>query len=302
MTRKLAPLALAALAIAATAACASVNTEPDEVAVVYNAARGSATTFSRCVGASARQGVSASDNTWTYPAGQRFFKFSSDPGAESGALSVVSKDNVQMEVTGVALFALNTSCQTLRQFHERIGLKTGAYFYGTETAADSSAPDTRGWASMLATYFQQPLDRALDAAAQEFEWKKLFNDPAAKQAWEQRVGVLFAQFVKETTGGAYFCGPNYAGAGDCGQVQLNLNKPEPPASLVEAMASEQAAKQQNLAQRQLNARVKTELESIKDLVKVLGPDGYVLYQAIKDGKVTVVPIPAGGAINVTPKK
>ncbi|MFC6081045.1 hypothetical protein [Sphaerisporangium aureirubrum] len=313
-------IALGAIVLISATGCsgASVNTEPDEVSIVYSAARGSATTFSKCVGASSRAGVSTSDNSWTYPAGQRTFDFSGGDGAESKPLTVVSKDNVQLTVPGFSTFALNTTCSVLKQFHERIGLKYGAFFYGTETdTADSDHPDETGWVRMLNVYFKQPLDRAMDAASQEFEWKKLFNDPATKQQWEQRVGQLAGQFITEAGGGQFFCAPNFIPAGpqtaeemkaskapekpqDCGQIGITLQKPVPPQVLVDAMATEQAAKLQNAAQQQINTKVDTELQSMEKLVKLLGAQAYVLREAIKDGRVQVV-ITDGGAVNVTPK-
>jgi hypothetical protein len=285
---------VAALALAVTACSASVNTEPDEVAIAYSAAAGSATTFDKCVPASHRDGISVHDNTWTYPAGQRTFDFTGAQGAESKPLTVVSKDNVQLSVPGFATFALNTAidkdgkCPTLRLFHERIGLKYRAFFYGTDTDADSSSPDESGWVRMLNVYFRQPLDRAMDAASQEFSWRELYNDPAAKQRWEARVGQLAGQFITESAGGPFFCAPNFTGAGQCGDIVLTLQKPQPPQNLVDALAASEAAKAQNLAQQQINTRVETELESMRKLVGLLGPHDYVLLQAVNKGQVSFV--------------
>ena len=68
---------------------------------------------------------------------------------------------------------------------------------------------------------------------------------------------------------------------------LTIQKPEPPeARLVDALASEQAAKAGDLSRRRsATPRCRTELESIKDLVGVLGPQGAILWKAIQDGKV-----------------
>ncbi len=35
---------------------------------------------------------------------------------------------------------------------------------------------------------------------------------------------------------------------------------------------------------------------------MLGPQGAILYKAIQDGKVSIVPVPTGSAVNVTPKQ
>ncbi len=273
--------------------CTRVSTAPDEIVLHYAGGLFEPKKFERCIlPSSGATYLGPGDTYYSYPFGQRTFDFTGSKDAESKPITVVSKDNVQMTVAGSATLTLNTDCETLRRFHERIGLKYGAYQQNGKTSD--------GWTRMLNFYLKQPLDRALDAASQEFEWRALFNDPNTKQRWEARVGELARQFIKETAGDEYFCQPNYAGTGDCGDIVLTIQKPEPPESLVEALAAEQAAKQQNLAQQQINAKVKTELESIKDLVKVLGPQGAVLWKAIQDGKVQVIPVPQGGNINITP--
>lgn len=288
----LAVIAIVGLGFLATG-CSKVSTAPDEVRLHYAGGPFEAIKFVKCINpSSGATFLGPGDTSYAYPFGQRTFDFSGTGDSESKPISIVSKDNVEMQVAGSATFTLNTSCETLRQFHEKIGLKYGSYF---------DARESEGWRRMLNFYFKQPLDRAMDAASQEFEWKKLFNDPNAKQQWEQRVGQLARQFIKETAGADYFCQPNYAGTGECGDVALTIQKPEPPRSLIDALAAEQAAKQQNLAQQQINTKVKTELESIKDLVGVLGPQGAILWKAIQDGKVQVVPVPQNGSLNITPQ-
>ncbi|MEU6999252.1 SPFH domain-containing protein [Nonomuraea sp. NPDC046570] len=289
----LAAVAVVGLGLAATG-CSRVSTEPDEVVLHYAGGTFEAIKFERCINPSSGATLlGPGDTAYHYPFGQRTFDFSGAEDAESGGISIVSRDNVEMKVAGSATFTLNTDCKVLQQFHEKIGRKFGAYFDEGESG---------GWTRMLNFYFKQPLDRAMDAASQEFEWKKLFNDPNVKQQWEQRVGQLARQFIKETAGADYFCQPNYAGTGDCGDVVLTIQKPQPPESLITALAAEQAAKQQNLAQQQINAKVKTELQSIQDLVGVLGPNGAILWKAIQDGKVDVVPVPQNGTINITPRR
>ncbi|MBG0828898.1 hypothetical protein HS041_14080 [Planomonospora sp. ID67723] len=272
--------------------CTRVSTQPDEVVLHYAGGTFEAIKFEKCINPSSGATLlGPGDTGYSYPFGQRTFDFSGADGAESKPLSVVSKDNVEMLVSGVATFTLNTDCKTLQQFHEKIGLKFRSYFDDGES---------EGWRRMLGTYMRIPLDRALDAASQEFEWRGLFNDPKVKQAWEARVGTLAREFIKETAGADYFCSQNYAGSGDCGDISLTIQKPEPPDALVDALAAEQAAKAENVAQAQRNAKVRTEIESIKDLVRVLGPDGAVLWQAIQKGQVTVVPVPQGSDLNITP--
>ncbi|GHE28554.1 hypothetical protein GCM10017673_33720 [Streptosporangium violaceochromogenes] len=272
--------------------CSRVSTQPDEVVLHYAGGMFEAIKFERCINPSSGATLlGPGDTSYSYPFGQRTFDFSGARDAESKPLSVVSKDNVEMTVSGVATFTLNTDCKTLQRFHEKIGLKYRASYEDGRS---------EGWARMLNIYMRVPLDRALDAASQEFEWRGLFNDPKVKQAWEARVGALARQFIEETGGADYFCNQNYSGTGECGDISLTIQKPEPPDALVDALAAEQAAKAENVAQAQRNAKVRTEIASIRDLVKVLGPQGAVLWQAIQKGQVSVVPIPQGGNLTITP--
>ena len=70
----------------------------------------------------------------------------------------------------------------------------------------------------------------------------------------------------------------------------------------QALTRAQTAIEETAAQEEENKRVEMELEAIKQLVDVLGPEGYILYEALKDGKIEVVPVPQGGAVNITPRR
>lgn len=260
-----------------TLTACSVNTELDEAAVVYMGAMGAATKFVKCIAPGKRDDVDATHNTWTYPAGQQTFTM--NEGGDAGPLTVVSKDNVELVVPAQVTFALNISCPVLQQFHERIGRKNHAYLYGT--GIEESQQSDEGWRKVLAFYLKAPLDRAMDAAAQEFGWQKLYNDPPTKQAWEKRVGELAAKFMVETGGGQFFCQPLFAGAGDCGSITLTIQKPQPPAGHVAALGQAEANRVANAAQKELNAKITTELSAIRDLVKELGPLGTVLWRAVE---------------------
>ncbi|MET8006285.1 SPFH domain-containing protein [Nonomuraea glycinis] len=272
------PALLAAAALLAVTAC-SITTDTNEVGLDYDYDSWSGTTTKEgCVPPGQRAWQDINDPGYVYPADQRSFDFSANDGAESKPITVVSKDNLEMSVAGVSTFYLNQDCDTLATFHDKIGKKF---------AADTD----EGWKRLLGVYIKQPLDRAMDAAAKKYAWKQLYADPAIKQAWETEVATLAQQFIKEQAGADYFT-----------QFRFTLQQPQPPANVSKALASAQEAIEQNAAQKNKNEQVKTELESIKELVEVLGPEGYVLYQAMKDGKVSLVPVPIGSNVNVTPKQ
>jgi hypothetical protein len=285
-------IAGAVAAVGVLSGCTSINTQPDETGLTYNAGPISDTRFDACVTPSTRTWDGPGDKHYTYPFGQRTYDFSRGEGADGNPISVVTSDNVTMTVTGVATFSLNTDCKTLRQFHERIGIKFQSWMVDGRT--------TDGWRTMLNVYLKQPLDKAMDAVSKKYGYKDLYSDPAIKERWEDEVGRLASQFIKDQAGSDYFCQPSYAGTGPCGNAVLTLQAPVPPENIRAALTAEQEAVAQNNAQKQRNETVRTELETIRELVKVLGPDAYVLYKAVQEGKVSVLPIPAGSGIAIPP--
>jgi hypothetical protein len=266
---------LAVLAAVVVAGCSITTPEPDQKGIVYDAGMFSNTTFQNCIDPGSRDVSGWGDLGFVYPNGQRTFEFADKQGAESKPLTVVTKDNLEMTVSGVATFSLTTDCATLRKFHEQIGLKFKAY-------------EDAGWNRLLSVYIGQPLDRAMDAAAKAYGWKDLFSNPAIKQEWEKSVATYAAQFIQEQGGAGFF-----------GGFSVTLQQPQPPQGVRDALASAQQAVEENTAQKAKNEKARTEMESIKALVDVLGPEGAVLWQAIKDGRISFVV--SDGGVAVTPK-
>ncbi|MCD0450079.1 SPFH domain-containing protein [Actinocorallia sp. API 0066] len=273
-------VAIVALGVTTTSCSASIA--PDQKGLEYNAGPLSSTTFDDC--GTGRIWHGPADKVFAYPVGQRTYRFGGK-GADSEALHVVSKDDLELSVEGVATFSLNDSCATLRKFHEEIGLKYEAY-------------DEDGWAEMLRTYIGAPLDRALDEVSKKYPWQDLYSDPDTKRKWETEVGAAVAQQVNAIAGDNFFCAPTYTGSGDCGAFLLTLQQPVPPDNVRNALAAAQQAIEDNNTQENRNKQIRTEIQALRELVKVLGPNGAVLYQAIKDGRIKVVPVPAGGNLNI----
>lgn len=257
-----------------------INTEPDQQGVWYKAGPFTSTHFDHCVKPGERQlfgGVA--DQTFVYPAGQRTYEFSTAAAADTPPIVALTKDNIELTTTGVVRFNLTSECEVLRQFHEKIALKDKAYI--TE--------GNEGWKKVLNTYLLTSLQRAVNEATQEFNWKELYNDVNVKSKWEAKVSELLPRFVMQGMDGEFF--DNYS---------LTIQKPTLPEALVKALQDTQTAIEQNNAQKERNATIQTEAESIKRLVDILGPEGYNVYQAIKDGKISVMPIPSGSGVNLTP--
>lgn len=257
----------------------SISTEPNQQGLWYKAGPLTSTHFDECILPGTRKLTGGlSDKTFVYPAGQRNFEFSDNGSADAGTIVALTKDNVELRTSGVVRFELTRDCESLTKFHEEIGLSNVAYFDGEES---------EGWFPMLNKYLHASLQRAVNEATQEFDWKELYNNVEVKAAWEKKVSELLPRFVQQSMDGEYF--ENYS---------LTIQKPALPDDILQALLDTQAAIEQNNAQLQRNNTVETEAESIQRLVDILGPDGYNTYQAIKDGKITIYPIPQGSGVIV----
>ncbi|MBB5081327.1 hypothetical protein [Nonomuraea endophytica] len=287
MTRKYIPAAI--LALAALTAC-SVTTETNEQAIDYDYDMFSGTTKKEsCVAPGQRSMLDINDYGVVLPADLRTFEFagSADPknpnavvvkeGAETGPITVSAAGNITMLVSGVASFNLTTDCATLDEFWRNIGRK-----YAADT------PD--GWRRMLSVVVQQPLDRAMDAAAKAYTWEQLSGDNTVKQNWEKAVADSLPGFIQEQTGKQYFT-----------NFKLTLQMPMAPPSLQDAKTAKEVANQRNEAQKAENTRALTELDQIKALKDVLGIEGAVLWRAVEKGQLQVY-VTGDGKVNVTPGK
>lgn len=266
-----------AAAVLPLAAC-SVATQPDEQALVYDAGSFSNTEFEKYVGPSQRTYYGPGDQEYTYPAGQRTVTFDDTEQADFAPFTAPSKDGITLVVSGSAPFELTMDPDRLRQFHEQVGIK-----------ARGEAGDGY-WDRILDTYLRVPFQRAVSDATSGFNWVDLYQNPEAKAAWEKRIKELLPGFIGQQAGAEYF---------EVGNV--TVQKPEIPAELQKALTDAQVAVQQNEAQKNRNAQIITEIQSIEALVRVLGADGYNVYQAIKDGRVQIMPVPQGSSVVVAPR-
>jgi hypothetical protein len=277
MKRPLAALLLGAVVLAGTG-CSMTNVEPDEAGLVYDAGPFSSTTFQECLPPSTRDISGPSDEGYTYPNGQRTYDFGGQAGSEGKPITSTTKDGQTMTMRGGLTFYFNADdCDKLKAFHQNIGRKYKAY-------------EDDGWARMLSFYIGNPVERAMDEATLKYDWRQLYRDSAKKALWEADMARLAGQYIKTVAQGDYF-----------ERIQFIIRQPEPPAELVAAMTATQTATERQKAQEAENTRTLTELESLEKLAKVLGPLGAILYKAIQDGKVTVVPVPAGGNLHSTPQ-
>ena len=210
-----------------------------------------------------------------------------EQGPDLPPVTVVSDDDVRLNVDFQLYFKLNREEKTLRKFHENLGVKTDAW-------------TTEGWLQMLREYFSPQIERAMEAEALRYKWRDLFGKEDTRIEFQNATVTRLKDHIREVIGDDYFCGPAYNGPGsECGSFTFTVGKPTPVnEDIVRAVESEQTAVARTVAQEQENTRINKELEVERTLVALYGAQGALLREAIKSGKVTFMPIPPGTDIAV----
>jgi len=271
VNRKLTATLIALPAAAILTGC-SLSPAPDQAGLIYDAGPLSTTSFQECVSPGARSFYGPSDREYTYPAGQRTYVFGGGEESDSDFIGVADKDGIDLGVAGQLRFTLNTDCDTLVQFHEKIGLKYGG-------GGD--------WSGILAVYLQQPLRKAITEATQGQTWRELYQDPKKKSDWENAVKSALPAAIEQATGGAYFI-----------NIDLSLQKPVLPQQLTDQLLATQRATEATLAQVEENKRLEQKALGEQKLVDLYGADNYVLLKAIENGNIQILPVPQGAIINL----
>lgn len=265
-----------ALAMSLTA-CNLASSEVNEIGLIYS---DGITEEKEFVGildeGSTNTSIGLGDKVYYYPTDQRTWV----SGQDAPNVSVVSKDEVRLNVPYEIYFTLNTETETLVEFHEDIGVKVKAY-------------TDAGWVEMLNTYFGRQVDRAMDEVANNYDWRALRSDNEVREAFQRDVVQVLRRNMNNVIGGDYFCGPDYSTGGVCGDFTFTVGKPEPlDDALVRAIEAEQTNQANVDAQRAENLRIEAELEARRSEVELYGPEVYAYLQCIEAGLAPCIPIGA----------
>lgn len=304
-------VALIAIVALALAGCSTYSADSDQVGIHVNGGvfLPVSKTVENCIPASGAGVESAGQSYFYYPAGQRTYKFGGETqeeakslGADGPAVNVV-KDNITLRLAGTVTFYLNTDCETLKKFHTQIGVKRWGPNNKPAWISDGGDADYEGWGYALDTYIDQPLQRAVtDAVVKDGakSYLELYNG-ADRANFEKAVLADLPGSVKSLAGGNYFT-----------NFTVQIQKPNIPAGVADALTAQEIAKAQNEAQKLTNKTIDTELVSIKKVVAVLGKQGYIDYvknqltkeqqvllkNAIAQGKVSIMPVPTGSNLTL----
>lgn len=188
-----------------SAGCSTINTPSDMVALHYDGGPWTASKFIECVPKSTYKTNGFGHTSYEYPTSLRYYDASFDPGAESGPIVVVSKDNAEMSIpVSVGLTLITHDCATLQVFHERISNRESGFWGGTEFADENKDGTPDGWDKILNLYVGKTVDATLDRAAQAYPWRSLWNDPAIKAKLEKEIEDTLSREIDERMGGHFF--------------------------------------------------------------------------------------------------
>lgn len=231
--------------------------------------------------------IGPGSKTYCYKIDQRTYIASAQEGkGDTGPVSAVSSDTVQMGVEYQFVFTLNQNETVLREFHENIGLK-------------NEAQTDEGWRKMLQENIEPQIERAIDTAMLNFPWKSLYSSEDTRVEFQNAVIENVKTYLKTIIGNDYFCGPAYTGAkegkgSECGNFTFTVGKPYPlNGEIIAAVESEQTAAANLQAQQLKNEQIAAKAQGDQPLVDMFGPAGALTYKAIESGDVQVMVIPQG---------
>jgi hypothetical protein len=233
-----------------------------------------------CIPSSSRAFLT-NDDYPMFPTSEREWDATGQDGSDSGRFRSVTHDSVEMYVPVTVRFTLITECAKLKEFYTRYARRYAVKFEDDGTYNDE-------WLTLLRKLVADPSDATLDRIIQDYDWRKVWNDPVTKVEIEKRYNeALQAEnsLLTATAKGTFFEG-----------ISVLVGKPEPVnKELAVAVASEQTkVAQAQAAEAQANAdKAKAEAETAvaqaeaKKQQAVIdgygGIEGYLKYECIQQG-------------------
>lgn len=294
-TRVTAAVVVAVGALTLTA-CSTVATSASEVALEYGGGAFDSPSFVKCFNAGYKSTTEGASDTYRYyPIGQRDFSFGGDKGLDSAALSSMTKDSQQVEVPGTIKFTMNLSCKsfkdptgrewpggTAQYFHEIIGSKDfgGKFVYNEEGSQGTPG----GWSAFLREYMGFAVNDVLDDQTLTFTQAELNADADAKTRWQANVKKALPRTLRQITNGVEIFRV----------TEVLLQRPGISPKIADALDEQRAA------------QIVADSSKIDSQAAATWPGGIQAYleykrqqalnEAIKDGKVKVVPMPYGSSV------
>jgi hypothetical protein len=224
------------------------------------------------------------DDLYLYPADERTY-IASAARNDGNPRPIVapSKDRVQVTVQIAMYYRLNTDL--LREFHETLGLRYGAY---TE----------EGWNRLIEDTFRQQVESALQEEIRQFEVADLYSNAELLATIQDDIQQELADRLQAALGHPFFCGPTFAPGEECSDVAVVVKGIGIPDAVVQSFEDNRTSaiavqtRTNEIAQREAEAQ---SIEALSSALAAAG-DNYVLLKAIESGKINfwVLPSDSGG--------
>lgn len=284
-------IALVGILIFGASSCGLASSKINELCLVYTGGITQDAEFEQLLKpGSNNNSIGMGSTPYCYKIDQRSYIANADENkGDTAPVEVVSKDTTRMGVEYQLYFTLNQDENILREFHENLGVKTEAW-------------TDEGWRQLLVEYFEPQIERSLESAALNYNWRDLYSSEETRKEFQSTVIANVKKNLNEVIGNDYFCGPEYTTAGDkCGDFKFTVGKPYPKnEDIVGAVESEQTAAAATNAQAQKNAQIEAEVNGQRQIVELWGADNATILEAIKSGKVGMFIIGNDGELSVTP--
>lgn len=266
MKKKIAIPLMVLLALVASS-CGLASSKINELCLVYKGGIVQDAEFEKLLKpGSNNSSIGMGSSTYCYPIDQRTY-IADVEGGDTTPVEAVSMDTVRLGVEYQLYFTLNQQEEVIQAFHENLGVKTEAW-----------TPE--GWTALLRQYFEPQIERSIEAAALNYNWRDLFSSEDTRREFQNTVVANVKNNLKEVIGGDYFCGPDYTReSDDCGDFKFTVGKPYPiNQDIVIAIEDEQKAVTRTNSQAQENLRIQAEADGKRALVDLYGQDNAALIQ------------------------
>lgn len=256
---------------------------PDMVALRVGAGPFEPKKIKACIPANDRKLFwETNDSYYPFPTSEREWDATGPrKGSDSSKFRSVTKDNVVMKIPVTVRFTIKTDCPTLKKFYSKYVRRYGAEF-------ETDGTYNEQWEILLRKLVADPADQTLDRIVQNYEWRKVWNDPKTKVAIERQMNDRLSarnSLLVQTAKASYFEG-----------ISVLVGTPTPgSATLQNAVAEEQQAvadaksKEAEANARAAQARAElavTEAQAAKKREAIAGypsVEAYLRAQAIRQG-------------------
>lgn len=260
--------------------CSSYSTDVDQTAIEQDGYLMFKTdkTLVTCHSAGKSGYGGVGNDYYLYPAGQRTYSFTGNSSeAEMAPVPAVTSDGQTLKVPGFVKFTLTSDCESLYDFHKKVGVKYNAF-------------ENNGWNNLLNDYLGTPVIASVNDAVGDTGWYDLYTDAALRGEIEKELNTTLQNKVNSALGGDWIT------------IQgVTLSKPLASAELQKGLEAAEKAKLENEAQKQRNETARTKYQTLGDCKQEVSEDWCAIFYLADQGKIDLLPIPNGGNLNVTPR-